>query len=348
MNTQKFVLLVVLSLVLSATAWAQEPLSPESKERIVGHLRSLIGGSDVSRFDPLDPVRIEMLVWGNDAITNKIREVPSEKVIYLYGDHGRIGTRDRAFLPSGELSELVINHDFAINSETTWRHSRDSIEIGDPSGEQRRMIVKLLEIEFYTIRRMLRQGLPISPDKEWKYESIEGTSEAWQSVWHAPDLKLRMRVDGIGTDPEEIRVLSISHAVDAESDAEGHRWSVAYKLGRHQAIQWRTGQMSWQMEYLQDGRPVNRFEITSLKLIERSEFADAVSTPNPNGVRLPENASSLVDSRGLHTTQWIQDGDRVIKGDSQLNRRRVLVISSVCAAAVGGVAIALLFWRRTR
>lgn len=270
---------IALIWILSASVRAQEPLSEESKKRIVEHLQSLITGAP-SMLDPPGPVRIEMLVWGNDAITNTIREVPSEKVIYLYGEYGRVGSRDRAFLPSGELSDLVINTDFAINAEAAWRHIRDKVEIGSKQDANFDVIPKLITAQRDTLRSMLFQGLYIHPSQVWDYSSIESQGQGWSVIWVRRGDGKQMLTLGTGETQESIRLHSISYR-EGQRGEPAPEWVLSLELSDHSALPWRTGHFARSKHVYSDGRLLNRIEIKSLDTLDASQFANAIRTPDP-------------------------------------------------------------------
>jgi len=338
-------IVMVLIWMLPTAVWAQEPLSEDAKKRIVEHLQSLME-SDPAMLDPIDPVRIEMHVWGNDAITNTIREVPSEKVLYLYGEYGRIGSRDRAFLPSGELSDLVINSDYAINAEAAWRHNRDSIEVGSQKDSRLESIPKLLAIQRDTFRSLLFQGLYTRASQSWKLVDISGDVDGWSAIWALHGADRQMQVRGAGDTPERLRVLSLSFRTQG-GDEEQNKWQLGRELKDHQPIPWRTGLYPRDLQAYRDGQPFYRYAVKSLDMIEKQAFEVAVRTPDPKQGHVPVEAVRVVDSRGTHTTEWAREGEAFVEGPSLLNVRRVLVYCGVIVAAVAGVAAAFAVSKRS-
>ena len=345
MRTLRFTLIIVLGLMPVGVA-AQEPLGETAKQIIVEYLGGFLEKGEPARFDPPQPIYFEMSVWGQDAITGKIREVSSEMVIYLHSDYGRIGTRDRAFLPSGELSDLVINHDFAINREANWRHSRDKIEISENSGDQYRMTSNLLEIQRNVFRKLLRQGLYFNLDTDFRFQQIEGSANGWSAYWRLSDLDRELRVDGEGVLPERIVVRSI-HYRSLGEDAAAGEWHRSVEFAGHRPIPWRTGQMAQEYRSFDpSGEPINRVEIRSIELLNEEDFANAVQTPDPQAGMVSLDAETVVDSRGIRSTEWTRQEEGFIEGSSQLKFGKLATYVGVAIACVVGVVLALVVVRR--
>lgn len=329
---------------LPASALAQSPLTEDAKKRIVEHLQSLVTG-DPALLDPPDPVRIEMLVWGNDAITNTIREEPSEKVIYLHGEYGRVGSRDRAFLPSGELSDLVINTDYAINAQAAWRHVRDKVEIGSKQDANLDVIPKLITIQRDTLRTMLFQGLYIHPNQVWDYSSIDGDGKGWSVVWVRRGDGKQMLTQGTGETPDDIRLHSISFR-EGHSGEPIPAWKLSLELSDHAALPWRTVQFARSKHVYSDGRLLNRIEVKSLDILDDPQFAEAIRTPDPHENAVPDEVTAVVDNRGLHVTEWTREDDALVEGPSKIKVGKIIVYISVAAAAIAGTVVAVVIWRR--